>query len=98
MRNAAIGRREICLQRSHGKGFERRSDISCGGIVAGYEEPLDRSSFMEHPLEDEQERNEIATANPAVNEWIDGRPMPGRGKRTDECRRLRAHDRQQRLD
>jgi len=49
-------------------------------------------------LEDEQQCDEIASANPPMHQRIDGFPMPRRVERTDERGRLRAHDRQQRFD
>jgi hypothetical protein len=49
-------------------------------------------------LEDEQQRDEIASPNPPMHERIDRSPMPRRVERADERRGLRAHDRQQRFD
>ena len=97
-RKAAICRRQVGLKGADGKRFERDGDIGCGRIVAGYEETLDRPGLAEDPLKDEQERHEIPAANPAMNERIDGRPMPYGVEPTDKCRRVRAHRGQQRFD
>ena len=89
---------EIRLQRASGKRVERRPDVGGAWIVAGHEEALDRSRFAQHPLQDQQQRHQVASADPAMHERIDAGAMRARVERADEGRRRRAHHGHQRFD
>lgn len=96
--NAAVCGTDIGLEGTSGERFERRADVGRRGIVAIDEEALDRPGLPQHALQDEEQRDEIAPANPAVDERIDSRAMCFRIECAYERRRVRTHDREQRFD
>jgi hypothetical protein len=49
-------------------------------------------------LQDQEQRNEIATSDPAVDDRVDGRSIARRVEAPHETGRLRAHRREERLD
>jgi hypothetical protein len=97
-RHSAVSRTEIHIEGASGKRVERRPHVRRRPIIACDEETLDGARFTKHPLKDEHQRNEIATANPPVDDRIDVRSIATRVEAPDEAGRVRAHGRQQRLD
>ena len=98
LRNSAVCDPQIRLQRAGRERVERGTDVGRGGIIAGDEEPLNRPRFAQHPLQDQQQRDEIASTNPAMDERIDRRPLQRRIERADEGRWMRPHDGEERFD
>jgi len=98
LRHSAVSRTKICAERASGKGVERGSDIRSGEVVACNEETLDGTGFPEHSLQDEQQRDEIPTPDPAVNHGIDGCSIAFCIEVPHEAGRMRPHGREQRLD
>jgi len=96
--NSAVCGRQVGLQRTHRERLESRRHVRCGQVVARDEEPLDGPGLAQHPLQDEQQRHEIASADPAMHQRVDRGPVASRIERADERRRVRAHDGEQRFD
>ena len=98
LRYSAVRRAEVHVQRASGKRIERGSNIGSVNIVACSEEALDGVRFAEHPLQDQQQRDEIATSNPSVDDRIDGRSIALGVEVPHEAGRMRPHGRKERLD
>jgi hypothetical protein len=96
--NSAVSAMEVCLQGSRRKRVERGPDIRRAGIVACHEETLDRTRFTQHSLQDEQQRNEIPTSDPAVDDRIDRGSIARRVEAPHETGWVRAHGSDERLD
>ena len=98
LRHSAVSGTEVRLERACRERVERAPDIRSRGIVARHKEALDGPCFAQHPLQDEQQRNEIAPSDPAVDDRIDGRAIARRVKVPHETTRMRAHSAEERLD
>jgi len=98
LRHSAVSRTKIHVQCASGKRIERGADIRSFYIVACNEEALDRARFAEHSLQDEQQRDQIATSNPSVDDRIDGRSIALGVEVPHEAGRMRAHGCKERLD
>src|SRR5262249_40078782 len=96
--HSAVSGTEVRLQRARRERVERGPDIRSRGIVARNEETLDGARFAKHPLQDDQQRNEIATSNPTVDHGIDRRSIARHVEAPHEARWMRAHNREERLD
>ena len=97
-RNSAICDAQIGLQGPRRERLERKANVGCRGVVARDEETLDRPRFAEHALQDQQQRHEIASTDPAMYEGIDCGSMQRRIERSDEGRWMRPHDGEERFD
>ena len=97
-RNSAICDAQIRLQGPRRERLERQAYVGCRGVVARDEEALDRPRFTEHALQDQQQRHEIASTDPAMYEGIDCGSMQRRIERSDEGRWMRPHDGEERFD
>ncbi len=98
LRNSAICDAQIRLQGTDRERLEREANVRCRGVVTGDEEALDRPRFAEHPLQDQQQRHEIASTDPAMYEGLDRGSMQRWIERPDEGRWTGPHDREQRFD
>jgi len=96
--HSAVRGTEIRLQRACRERVERRPEIRSRRIVARNEEALDGPGFAKHPLQDDQQRHEIPTSDPAVDDRIDRCSIACRVEAPHEPRRMRAHGREERLD
>jgi hypothetical protein len=93
-----VRRPEIRFKSAGGKGIERRADVGGCGIIAFNKEALYRTGFAKHALQDQQQRDKVAAANPAVHDRIDSGSMLPRVEVADETGRARSDRRQERLD
>ena len=98
LRHSAVSGTEIRLERACRERIERGPDIRSRGIVARNKEALDGPCFAQHPLQDEQQRNEIAPSDPAVDDRIDRRAIARRVEVPHETTRMGAHRAEERLD
>ena len=96
--NAAVCGRQVGLQRAHRERLESQPDVRCGQVIARHEEPLDGPRFPQYPLQDEQQRDDVASPDPAMHERIERCAMTCRIERPDKRRRPRPHHRQQRFN
>jgi len=96
--HSAVSGAEIRFERASRECVERRPDIRGHRIVTRNEEALDGARFAKHPLQDEQQRHEIATSDPAMDDGIDRCSIACWVEAPHEPRRMRTHGREERLD
>ena len=88
----SVARARVENESSAGPTCRRR------GVVALDEERFDRARFGEHPLQDDEQRHQVASRNPSMNQRLESRPLARWIEAADELRRMRTHHRQQRFD
>ena len=67
----AVCRRQIKRQRPPRKAVESRADVFSGPIVAFDEESFDRLRLVGHLLQQPQQRHDVGTSNPAVDDMFE---------------------------
>ena len=77
---------------------ESRADVRRRRVVSFEKEGFDRPRLSQHPLQHEEQGDEIPPSNPPVDERFDARAVAHGAELADERGRMRAHHFEQRLD
>jgi len=98
LRHAAVRLAEIERERAPREAVERAADILRRPVVLSEKEVFDRSALIDHLPDDPQQRDDVGTARPAMDDGGEVGTLARRVEQRDELRRTRAHDRQHALD